>query len=186
MFGAHATRRRAAGFTLLELMITLTVAAILTVIALPSFRTYVLNVRRDSLVDSLVASLNYTRNQALNLDQNTSLCAGVSAPACSTSTWIQGWVVVTAPANASTVLLTTHTIPASSTVPELHALNETSNFTFNGNGLVSSLTAPETLVVCDSRGASSARAVEINVAGYIQASPTPGLAPDGTTPLTCP
>jgi type IV fimbrial biogenesis protein FimT len=185
MFLAHATGKRAAGFTLLELMITLTVAAILTAAAVPSFRTYVLNSRRDSLADSLVASLNYARNQALNLDQDTSLCAGVSGTACASSAWANGWVVVTAPASASTVLLATHVLPASSSVPGLRALGGSNVFTFNGKGLVANLPGPESLVICDSRGATSARAVEINVAGYIQSSPTPGLAPDGTT-LTCP
>ncbi len=187
MLLCHRTvHRRASGFTLLELMITLSVAAILTVIAMPSFRSFVLNVRRDSVVDSLVASLQYARNQALNLDQNTSVCAGTTGTTCTNALWTNGWMVITNPANASPELLATHTVSATSSAPTLRALNATSEFTFNGKGLVSNLTNPETMVVCDSRGASYARAVEINIAGYVQSSPQPGLAPDGTTPLTCP
>lgn len=178
-------RRRVSGFTLLELMITLTVAAILTAIALPSFRSFVLNVRRDSVVDSLVASLQYSRNQALNLDQSTSVCAGTTGTTCTNGLWSAGWMVITHPANASPVLLATHSLSATSSTPALRALNGTQAFTFNGKGLVSNLTNPETMIVCDSRGASYARAVEINSAGYVQSSPQPGLAPDGTTPLTC-
>jgi len=184
MLWIRVFRRRCSGFTLLELMITLTVAAILTAIAVPSFRSFVLNVRRDSIVDSLVASLQYGRNQALNLDQNTSVCAGTTGTSCTGGLWASGWMVVTAPANASSVRLATHTLSA--TAPALRAVNGNIAFTFNGKGLVSNLSNPETMVVCDSRGASYARAVEINTAGYIQSSSQPGLAPDGTTPLTCP
>ncbi|MHB1273187.1 MAG: GspH/FimT family pseudopilin [Rhodanobacter sp.] len=179
----------ARGFSLIELMVTLAVAAILASIAIPSFRTYVLNVRRDSVVDGLVASLHYARNQALNLDQNTTLCAGNPGISCLGGAWADGWEVVTVPASSATVVLTTHVLQATSTVPALRALNGSTGFTFSGNGLVPSITGVsgnEIMVVCDSRGASMARAVEINRAGYIQSSPRPGVQPNGSTALTCP
>jgi hypothetical protein len=41
-------------------------------------------------------------------------------------------------------------------------------------------------VLCDSRGSSFAREVEVDVSGRIQASSTPGFDVTGTTPLVCP
>lgn len=177
------------GFTLVELMVTLVVAVVLAMIAVPSFRSMVLNSRRDSLVDALVASLHYARNQALNQDQNTTLCAGTPGISCAGGQWASGWEVVQAPPNSASVVLATHALQATSSAPVLTAVAGSTGFQFSGNGLVAFVPAlpagTEVMKVCDSRGAASARAVEINRAGYIQSSSTPGMAPDGTA-LTCP
>ena len=185
----RAQRGPAAGFTLLELMITLTIIGILAVIAIPNFRTFLMNQRRDSVVDALVASLHYARNQALNLDQNTTLCAGTPGISCTGGSWATGWEVVQAQPSAASVVLTTHVLQATSSVPALTAVNGSSGLQFTGNGLVTFVPALaggiELLKVCDSRGAASARAVEINRAGYVQSSAKPGMAPDGSA-LVCP
>jgi type IV fimbrial biogenesis protein FimT len=191
-------RESATGFTVVELMVSLSVAAILTVIALPNLRTFVLNSRRDSLVDGLVASLHYARTQAIDMDQATYLCAGVGGvsgtapPAlpCVSGVWSSGWEVVTVPATSTSTqkLLATHSLSTASTTPGITAVNGNVYFKFSGNGTVTipSGSSNELIVFCDSRGASYARAVEINTVGYIQSSSQTGEAPNGTTALTCP
>lgn len=180
-------RRKVIGFSLLELLVTLTVVGILTTIAVPSFRTLMLNQRRDSVVDSLVASLHYARNQALNLNQNTTLCAGTPGISCTGGSWATGWEVIQAPPTGAAVLLTTHVLQ--STVPALTAVSASAGFQFAGNGLVTFLPAlpggTEIMKICDVRGAAFARAVQINRVGSVQSSAQPGTAPDGTV-LTCP
>ena len=183
-----AQRATVRGFTLIELIAALAVAATLATIAAPNFQAYVLNARRDGVVDGLTAALYYARNQALNLDQPTTLCAGVPGPRCAGGNWNNGWQVVTLPAASATVTLTTHVVPATSSRPTLAALNGSVAFVFDGRGLVTNMVAAgnEIMTVCDTRGASAARAVEVNRAGYIQSSPRPGVQPDGTTALVCP
>jgi prepilin-type N-terminal cleavage/methylation domain len=186
---AHSRRKRLKGFTLLELMVTLTVVGILGVIAIPNFRSFMLNQRRDTVIDALVASLNYARNQALNMDLPTTLCAGTPGLSCNGGSWASGWEVVQAPPSTSSVLLTTHVLQTTSTTPALTAVHASNALRFTGNGLVTFLPSlpggVEVLKVCDARGASYARAVEINNVGYVQSSMTPGVAPDGSA-LTCP
>lgn len=182
-------RRKISGFSLLELLVTLAVVGILTAIAVPSFRTLMLNQRRDSVVDALVASLHYARNQALNLDQNTTLCAGTPGISCTGGSWATGWEVIQAPPTGAAVLLTTHVLQSNATVPALTAVFASAGFKFAGNGLVTFLPAlsggTEIMKVCDVRGAAFARAVQINRVGFVQSSAQPGTAPDGSV-LTCP
>jgi type IV fimbrial biogenesis protein FimT len=194
MILARRSRKLAKGFTAVELMVVVAIAAILTAIALPNLRTYILNARRDSLVDGLVASMNYTRNQALNLDENVYLCPGTSTPSSTTcpggAAWSTGWEAIATPVGGSTAsLLATHSVSSASTTPAITATFGSTSLEFSGGGLVTmqisgGTVAEEVFVVCDSRGASSARAVEINAAGYIQSSSATGLAPDGTA-LAC-
>jgi type IV fimbrial biogenesis protein FimT len=196
MNSLHTPRRPSAGFTLVELMVTLGVAAILAAIALPNLRSYVQNVRRDSLIDNLVSSLHYTRNQAVTLDQYASLCAGTATPtgtACPTGgAWASGWEAVTLPTGAAIVTtLTTNVLPTATSDPTLKVLDGNLFIEFTPLGLLATTgptpmaTPKEVFVVCDNRGAAYARAVEVNATGYIQSSPTPGSQPNGTA-LACP
>jgi type IV fimbrial biogenesis protein FimT len=181
----------AAGFSLVELMVTVAVAGILAAIAMPNLTSYVQNVRRDSVIDGLVASLHYTRNQALNLDQTASLCAGTTAasgPTCPTGgVWNNGWEVITLAASAVTATtLTTNVRTAVGSAPTVTTTQGNLFIAFSPLGLLSTTGATtmaipnEIFVVCDARGIAFARAVEVNATGYIQASPTPGTVPGGT------
>jgi type IV fimbrial biogenesis protein FimT len=181
-------RAKARGFTLLELMVTLTVVAILGIIAVPNFHTFMLNQRRDSVVDALTASLQYARNQALNLNEKTTLCAGQPGISCTGGAWSSGWEVVQLPAGATTVALTSHVIQVASTAPTIRAVNTSIGMTFAGNGLVTfnpTTVTDEFIQVCDSRGSAYARAVEVNNAGYIQSSSKVGFTPSNVA-ITCP
>ncbi|WP_367605790.1 GspH/FimT family pseudopilin [Legionella sp. W05-934-2] len=84
------------GFTLVEMMITLVVAAILIGLAVPSYFNMVQNNHITATVNKLSASLNYARLEAIKRGEQVSVCAASSAAlnACGTNAqWAQGWVV---------------------------------------------------------------------------------------------
>jgi type IV fimbrial biogenesis protein FimT len=186
-------RRPSKGFTLMELMMTLTVVVILLVIAVPNLRTFVLNSRRDSIVDGLVASLNYARTQAIDLDQPTFICAGTGGVgtvggACATGgSWATGWQLIAVPQGSTTAqVIATHSLTSSNTIPDVKAIGGNVFFEFKGNGTVSMATGTsEVITVCDSRGTTMARGVLINAAGFIQSSSTLGMTPAGVTITSC-
>lgn len=95
-------RRPTSGFTLIELMVTLAILAILTMFALPSFRDTIRRNQVSSGSNALLADLNYARAEAINRGQLVTLCPSTDGSNCATSTaWGTGWLVYTYPAGAA-------------------------------------------------------------------------------------
>ena len=73
--GRRAAHLRLRGFTLIELVITLAVAVILLVIAVPSFRTMTISNRLTTTANAVVAALNTARMVAIKRNAGTQLCS---------------------------------------------------------------------------------------------------------------
>lgn len=86
---------RARGFSLVELMITVLVVAILTAVAWPNFRDFMHRNTVTSQANQVLAALQYARNEAVSRRYPTGVCAstdGVSCTAGDTS-YENGWLV---------------------------------------------------------------------------------------------
>jgi type IV fimbrial biogenesis protein FimT len=89
------SRRTAAGFTLLELMITLTVAAIIISIGVPSFSSFIANTRATTYTNDLVLALNLARGEATRRGVPVRACSSTDATTCNgTDDWSTGWIVL--------------------------------------------------------------------------------------------
>ncbi|NMG63689.1 prepilin-type N-terminal cleavage/methylation domain-containing protein [Azoarcus indigens] len=89
---------RTDGFTLIELMVTLAVAAILAAMAAPSFRTLLANNRLSTQTNELVGAVTFTRSEAVKRGRNVTLCRADSDTALTClagnqSEW-EHWIVV--------------------------------------------------------------------------------------------
>ncbi len=87
--------RKGEGYTLIELMITLTIAAIMTILAIPGFRTLIQNNRAINITNDIAASLNYSRSEAVGRGNGVAVCASVDTAqsACGGNNWNNGWLV---------------------------------------------------------------------------------------------
>lgn len=88
---------KAMGFTLVELMATIAIAAVVMGLAVPSFNTAIKNNRLTTQVNDFVTSLNIARSEAVKRGQQVTLCKSSDGNTCvadgAASNWAQGWIV---------------------------------------------------------------------------------------------
>lgn len=75
---AIRVRRGAGGFTLIELMVTIVVAAILMMIAVPNFSRIVNANRLTTAANDMVGALNVARMEAIKRNAGTQFCSDLS------------------------------------------------------------------------------------------------------------
>ena len=88
------------GFTLIELMVTVTVVGILTMIAAPSFSTAIINNRLSNYANNFIAAVQLARSEATKRNATVQICRRARAtdsattPSCASSgSWQAGWFV---------------------------------------------------------------------------------------------
>jgi len=94
------------GFTLLELMVALTVGAILFGVGIHSFKYVTTANRISGEINGLLGDLQFARAEAIKEGRTVTVCAVTNAAnnTCSgAATWAQGWIVFSDPNNNKTV-----------------------------------------------------------------------------------
>lgn len=96
-------RTEQAGFTLMELLLTLVVLGILITLALPSFNQFRQNNRLASEANEMVASFQFARSEALKRGVPVQVCSSSDGVACN-GDWEQGWIAMADPGGTNEVL----------------------------------------------------------------------------------
>ena len=79
-------KNRSAGFTLIELVITIAIAAVLAALAAPNFVQYHRNSELTSLTNSLLAAVNAAKGEAMKTGKNAFVIPKGTG-------WNSGWIV---------------------------------------------------------------------------------------------
>jgi type IV fimbrial biogenesis protein FimT len=92
--GYNLTMKKTNGFTLVELMITIVIAALLLTVAVPSFRSSIENNKVIAQTNEVVSAHNLARMEAIKRGVPVTVCTSTNGIACSASTnWKNGWMV---------------------------------------------------------------------------------------------
>lgn len=101
--GTKRSPRRARGFSLIELIVTISIVAILLAVALPSFVDTITRNRIAGAANDFVAGLNYARTEALRRNGSAGVCTSLDGVTCD-GTWNDKWIVFSGDSKNPTVL----------------------------------------------------------------------------------
>ena len=137
---------RSTGFTLIELMITVTIVGLLATLAVPAMQKMILAQSVRSSTSDLQTALYFTRSEAIKRAANVAITP-VSAD------WKNGWTVT-----VGATVLRKHDALSS----QLSSMSG-SAITYRSDGRVTS--TPSTLVVTTANTAVEARCIKIDLSG---------------------
>lgn len=139
-----------AGITLVEVLVGLAIVALLTRLAVPSYRFIINSSRISSEVSDLLTTLQFARSEAMRRGVSVSVCASTNASACSASSdWTSGWMAFedtnsNGAADDNTPVMRSHA--AITNGDKVQADNSTGSVRFNREGIAAGLAAdPVTL-----------------------------------------
>ena len=93
-----------AGFTLTELLVVITIVAILMSLGVPSFKYVTVSNRMSAEVNGLLGDMQLARAEAIKEGSSVTVCSSTDGANCSGSTdWSSGWIVFTDPTNLGVV-----------------------------------------------------------------------------------
>lgn len=80
------------GFTIIELMIVLSVLAIISATALPSFINSLTQMEIDGQINDLVSMIYRARSEAIKRNRVVTVCKSIDKNSCG-GTWSDGWIM---------------------------------------------------------------------------------------------
>jgi type IV fimbrial biogenesis protein FimT len=166
-------RRTTFGFTAIELLVTMAVAAVLMAVAAPSFKALMKNNQLATTTNNLTADLALMRTEASNRARpgtRITMCPSTNATTCSTTTplnWAVGRIIFVdggtyGVVNSSDEIL--RVTPALTSNEKLTVTGFTNYIQYRQNGSANNTTTA-TLKICDDRTGSFGRIISISTNG---------------------
>ena len=176
------------GFTLIEMMLAISVLAVLLAVGVPNFRDFVRNSRMTSAANDVLSDFNLARSEAVKRRVPVTLCKSQNGSACDTDNTdpFESWIIFVDDANPAAASGNdgNGAVDAGEPVLRQREIHDSLSVSFNGrrmiylpNGFPAGYNpkAAETVtqfVLCDSQGnkisvggVSAARGVTISPTG---------------------
>ena len=164
--GRERNPRLDIGYSLLELLTTVALGAVLVGLATPALRDLILDTRRVTDINALVHSVQLARNEAAKRRQPVVLCKTADRIRCGKDdvTWGQGWMVFANLDDASPPQRSAHEPLIWAHQPAMRGSITANRASFQFRPFFWRSTNG-TVTFCDERGVAEARAVIISYTG---------------------
>lgn len=169
------------GFTLIELMITLTIAVILISTTAPSLMSSYQNNKMVSLHNDLLSDLALARSTAVTRGNSATLCASnTSGSQCvnNSTNWSHGWLVFNDIDNDGVVDITETVLTAKGKPNQIDVITSADRISFGSDGTALGFSGE--FAFCDSRGESAKRGLIVSNSGRSRVAEATDIA------VTCP
>ncbi len=157
------------GVTLIELLVTLSVASILLAVAAPGFQAFIQDNRLVTQINNFSSAMMLAKNEALKRRSSATICPSTNGTNCTGgSVWSDGWLVFADQNGNGTVDAGEEIIQVGPALTDGNILSGgKQRVTFDSNGF--SLGWNDTISLCDSRGAAASKRLIISNQGRIRA-----------------
>lgn len=166
------------GFTLVELIVTIALVAILSTLAIPSFSEMLRQWRRDSATRELSTSLQLARSESIKTSRQIVMCPSTNGTACVAGTeWRNGWMVYVddgagTQSNANNQVYNTNerilkVVSAQAGVATLTSTGGVQLMQFLPNGIVGSATTTFTVTPSGASAATKVDKITISRVGRV-------------------
>lgn len=167
------------GFTLIELMITVALIAIISSMALPAFRDMVSSQRIMTSANEIVTTFHQARSEAIKRSRQVNIVA--CKPDCGSTgaaDWNNGWQIITDIGGTDTVIGEHAALAGSINITANGTTLFATSYTYSAQGrLAPNITATHELKLCDSNTELAGRRIILEPIGHISTESTTCTAP---------
>jgi type IV fimbrial biogenesis protein FimT len=158
---------RVGGLTLIELLVTLALVAIIAVSGVPAFANLILDIRMTSRINRLVHGVHLANHAAHRSMTTTTLCKSTDGLHCNPAgRWSDGWIVFIGGGEDA------HLLDVGQALHSVAIKSNRDAFVFRP---FETRSTNGTLTFCDRRGADRARAVVVSYTGRPRVNMAPSL-----------
>lgn len=162
------------GVTMIELLVTMSIAVIVMTLAVPSFMDFVRNSRLTNAANDLTLALAYARSEAVKRGVKVTVCSRASDAACSDTqsgsparyVWDDGWLAFVDSDGDGTVDAGETILRAFGELDAVTVRTSEKRATFNNQGFAVGYN--QTFMICDSRGVDNAKGVVLSAQGRVR------------------
>jgi type IV fimbrial biogenesis protein FimT len=167
------------GFTLLELIVVLTIGATLVMFGVPAFQSVIADQRSTSTANELIESLILARSEAIKRGRYVSVCKSTDGANCTAGAdWNDGWIVFSNVSSATPgtvdggdeVLRVRQAVPGALSIDSTGNIGAFISFRPVGTSGSQVLNFSGTLMLCDEHGNTVPRGLIVSPSGRIQVS----------------
>jgi type IV fimbrial biogenesis protein FimT len=186
------THKRAPGFTLIEALIVVSIAAMLLSMAAPSYRDFTMNNVLISSINDFNGILQFARSQSVHDRTNVTLCTSDDQASCAAhGNWQTGWIAFTTNADGTrNILKIGESIASRNLTLNATGFANSGRIDYTSQGILANNDSRGTFTLWDTRGVKSAKAIIINAVGRTQRAfdqNNNGVVEDhNTVDVTCP